>query len=431
MTTDAKVTLWGTTIGAVTWDSDKELAIFQYTPEIVEHGIEVAPLMMPLRTEPYSFPNLSRETFSGLPGLLSDSLPDKYGNDLINVWLSRQGRTPNSMNPIETLCYIGSRGMGALEYEPSISPKGGIDTKLDVDALSNLASEIVSNREEMSFSNRNYDDTELLSKILQVGTSAGGARAKAIVTWNGEDEFRSGQVQAREGFSHWILKFDGIAENADKELADPKGYGKIEYAYYKMALNAGISMMECVLYQESNRAHFMTRRFDRTDDGLKQHVLTLGAQQHFDFNHAGGYSYEQALQTILLLNGPVSDVEEQFRRAVFNVLARNQDDHVKNISYLMDQEGNWSLSPAYDITYSYNPSGKWTGKHQMSLNNKRGEFTKEDLFGLAKTGGIKRTKAEKIINKVQNAVSDWLSIAEAVGINEKQASEINNVLREL
>lgn len=423
--TIAEVRLWGKTIGAVSWDESTELANFEYESAFVDSSIEVAPVAMPLSDQIYSFPALPRETFLGLPGLLADSLPDDFGNALIDAWLAKEGRDPESFNPVERLCYTGNRGMGALEYVPSQGPSNTKSARVDVQALVELASEILTKRNKLqgSFARPNREDA--LQNILHVGTSAGGARAKAIIAWNPEtDEVRSGQVKAGQGFSYWLLKFDGVSGNKDKELEDPAGYGLIEYAYYKMALEAGINMRECRLLKENGRSHFMTHRFDRTDSGRKIHMQSLCAMEHFDFKKAGAHSYEQALRTIRKLEMPMDSIEEQFRRMAFNIIGRNQDDHVKNIAFLMDQSGTWALSPAFDMTYSYNPRGVWTSTHQMSLNGKRDNFELDDFKACAKNASMKRSRAEEILQQVQNAVLKWKDFAKEAGVPDDVADRI-------
>ncbi len=421
----AEVRLWGKTIGAVSWDEGTQLANFEYESAFIDSGIEVAPVAMPLSDQIYSFPALPRGTFHALPGLLADSLPDDFGNALINAWLAKEGRDPQSFNPVERLCYTGNRGMGALEYVPSQGPSNTKSVRVDVQALVELASEILTKRNKFQgpFASPNREGS--LQNILRVGTSAGGARAKAIIAWNPEtDEVRSGQAKAEQGFSYWLLKFDGVSGNKDKELEDRAGYGLIEYAYYRMALEAGIDMKECRLLKENGRNHFMTRRFDRTDSGGKIHMQTLGAMEHFDFKKAGAHSYEQALRTIRKLDMPMDSIEEQFRRMAFNIIGRNQDDHVKNIAFLMDQSGAWSLSPAFDMTYSYNPSGAWTSTHQMSLNGKRDHFDLEDFKACSKNASMKRGRAEEILQQVQNGVLKWKDFAKEAGVRHVVADSI-------
>lgn len=321
----ARVILWGSDIGAVTWLPDRGTSVFQYTPEFARSRINVAPVMMPLTDVPYEFPSLSRETFKGLPGLLADSLPDKFGNALINAWLSRQGRDPSSFTSVERLCYTGTRGMGALEFKPMLSEAPTAQRLIQIDALVALANRVLDDRIALGGKFGGDDDQQVIEDILRVGTSAGGARAKAVLAWNAQTgEFRSGQAPAAKGFSHWLMKFDGVAGNADREIADPQGFGRIEYAYFLMARAAGIEMEECRLHEEGGRAHFMTRRFDRTDTGAKLHMQSLGALMHYDFNIAGAYAYEQALQAIRRLRLSTSEVEQQARRALFNVLARTR-----------------------------------------------------------------------------------------------------------
>lgn len=426
MSTVARVKLWGSTIGAVSLEEGAQSATFEYAPDFARSGIEVSPMQMPLSGRRYTFPGLPSGTFHGLPGLLADSLPDRYGNALIDAWLARQGRT--HFNAVERLCYTGIRGMGALEFEPSTGPTSNSSKALAVEALVALASEVLSQRSGWRSSLENSE--EVLQDILRVGTSAGGARAKAAIAWNPETgEVRSGQIEAGSGFSYWLLKFDGVSGNKDKELEDPLGYGAIEYAYSQMAGAAGVQMSECRLLEEGGRRHFMTKRFDRLDDGSKLHMQSLCALAHYDFNSAGAHSYEQALAVIRSLGMSMSEVEQQFRRMAFNIIARNQDDHVKNIAFLMDKRGRWALSPAFDVTYSYNPQGAWTCTHQMSMNDKRDRFTMEDFRACARTVSMRRGRADEIVHEVLTAVSEWESFAEAAGVEPRWITQIRGALR--
>ncbi|NOY12397.1 MAG: type II toxin-antitoxin system HipA family toxin [Deltaproteobacteria bacterium] len=430
MTTLAEVRLWGRTIGAVSLADGDEVAAFEYDPAFAQSGIELSPLVMPLATHIYRFPELSRQTFHGLPGLLADSLPDRFGNALINTWLATRGRQPDSFNAVERLCYTGERGMGALEFVPAIGPKARKANRIQIDQLVELASELLLQRNGLQVSFTVGSKERALNDILRVGTSAGGARAKAVIAWNPTtNEVRSGQIAADEGFEYWLLKFDGVRGNRDKELEDPQGYGVIEYAYYRMAKDCGIAISDCRLFEENGRRHFMARRFDRLAGGRKLHMQSLGALAHYDFNLAGAYSYEQALLVIRQLGLPMSAVEEQFRRMVFNVVARNQDDHVKNIAFLMDKSGRWSLSPAFDITYSYNPAGSWTNSHQMTINSKRTNFTLDDFKACARAAALKRGRAEKIIAEVKQVVANWKHYADAAGVDPLQRDQIAATLR--
>ncbi|WP_326526681.1 HipA domain-containing protein [Dokdonella sp.] len=430
MTTVAEVRLWGRSIGAVSVEDARSAAAFQFTYEFTRSGIQVSPLRMPLSDRVYSFPGLARETFHGLPGLLADSLPDRFGNALIDTWLATQGRSAESFNAVERLCYIGSRGMGALEFAPAQGPKSRTSEPLDIAALVQLASDVLSQRSGLRHSMASADTAETLRDILRVGTSAGGARAKAVIAWNRQtNEVRSGQVAAGDGFDYWILKFDGVSGNRDKELEDPTGYGSIEYAYALMARAAGIDISECRLLEENGRRHFMSRRFDRLAGGEKLHMQSLGALAHFDFNLAGAYSYEQALQVMRTLDLPMASIEQQFRRMAFNIVARNQDDHVKNIAFLMDKQGRWSLSPAFDVTYSYNPDGLWTATHQMSMNGKRDDFALEDFRTCAKFASMKRGRAETILDDVIAAVKRWPDFAEQAKVEVKWQKAIASSLR--
>lgn len=430
LTTLARVQLWGRTIGAVSLEDGRDYARFQYDPAFANSGIDISPITMPLSDRVYVFPDLPRHTFHGLPGLLADSLPDQFGNTLIDAWLATQGRTPDSFNVVERLCYTGARGMGALEFVPATGPKPTRAKKIEIDSLVRLASEVLSHRNDLQVSFADKSKADALKDILRVGTSAGGARAKAVIAWNrNTNEVRSGQIPAGVGFDYWLLKFDGVAGNKDKELEDPKGYGAIEYAYSLMASAAGVSTSECRLLAEHGRRHFMTRRFDRLDGGEKLHMQSLCAMAHFDFNSPGSYAYEQALLIIRQLGLPTSAVEEQFRRMAFNIMARSQDDHVKNIAFLMDKDGNWSLSPAFDVSYSYNPTGAWTASHQMTMNGKRDQFTMADFRACARSASMKRGRAESIIDEVRAAVVKWPDYAQTAEVMDAWREQIQQNLR--
>jgi serine/threonine-protein kinase HipA len=417
----ATVSLWGVEIGAVTWDSQADAAVFEYMPDFLESGIQVSPTVMPLSSRTFTFPELSRNTFKGLPGLLADSLPDKFGSALIDQWLVREGIDKKDFSPVQRLCYIGSRGMGALEFIPSVDRKAPRDEgTLDIAAMVGLADKILTERQELGGAIDLGDDAvtlETLREILQVGVSAAGARAKVVVAWNeATQDVRSGQLTLPAGFQHWLLKFDGVSNNRDKELADGKGYGLMEYAYYRMASDAGIQMNECRILEENGRHHFMTKRFDRTASGEKLHMQSLGALAHYDFNMAGAYSYEQAIQMAERLELGMAAVEQLYRRALFNIMARNQDDHVKNIAFLMDSSGTWQLSPAFDLTFAYNPDGEFTSKHQMSLNGKRDDFTRQDFLDTASRFNIPASRAKTLIEEVTQGVRNWEAHAQEAGV---------------
>ncbi len=424
----AEVTLWGNPIGVVAWDANRSVGNFEYTREFQHSGIELAPRTMPLGSRIYSFPELNPESFYGLPGLLADSLPDKFGNLLINEWLLRTGRDVTSFTPVERLCYIGERGMGAMEFKPALRTTVDKSRRLELDRLVKLANEALQQKSRLKTKLGDNDEASLqaMEDILLVGTSAGGARAKAVIAWNRRtQEIRSGQVKAPGGFTYWILKFDGVSGNRDKELADPQGYGKVEYAYHLMATAAGIDMSPCELLDENGRSHFLTRRFDRTDDGKKIMMQSLCALGHFDFNQAGAYSYEQALQMAEDLGTTPDERRQLYRRMLFNVAARNHDDHTKNIAFLMDKSGSWTLSPAFDVTYSYNPTGEWTNQHQMSINGKRTDFELEDLLAVGRRFrviGIRRAK--EMLADVHEATERWPEFAERANVDHTWRSEI-------
>lgn len=423
----AAISLYDTEIGAVTWDAERELGIFEYDAAFLRSGIEVSPLHLPLRAGVFSFAGLSRATFKGLPGLLADSLPDKFGNLLINQWLTTQGRTADSFNPVERLCYLGSRAMGGLEFRPVLFEESPSE-RLDLAELVSLANEALAQRETLE---ANLEESKAaLATILRIGTSAGGARAKAVIAWNSKtQEIRSGQLKPMRGFESWLIKFDGVAENRDKELGDPLGYGRIEYAYHLMARAAGITMSDCRLLEENGRAHFMTRRFDRGPKGEKFHLQTLCAMAHFDFNEAGAYSYEQAFEIARRLNLTQPEVTELYRRALFNILSRNQDDHTKNLSFMMGRDGIWRLAPAYDLIYAYNPTGAWTHRHQMSLAGKRADFHTKDLLEAGTAANLKPAKAKEILDQVHTAVSRWQEFAGIAGVPAAWVAEIQRNLR--
>jgi serine/threonine-protein kinase HipA len=410
----ATVLLGGHEIGAIAWNNARGVGEFAYEPSFVRQGHEVAPLMMPLRSGVFSFPELRRETFHGLPGLLADALPDRYGNRIIDVWLQRQGRSIPDFTPVERLCYMGVRGMGGLEFRPALGPQTRKAVPIEVADLTQLVGDILRHRTNWAV-NLTGEKAKALNTIIRVGTSAGGNRAKAVIAWNPKThEVRSGQVPAPTGFEPWILKFDGVN---DASLGDPVGFGRVEFAYHKMAQAAGMEMTACRLLEEGNRAHFMTRRFDRDESGKKIHMQSLCAMGHYDFNAAGEHGYEQAFSVIQRLNLGHPALHEMFRRMVFNIVARNQDDHTRNIAFLMDGQGHWRLAPAFDVIWSCNPAGEWTNRHQMSVNGKRTGFTRGDLLAVADQFGVKR--ADEIIDQVASAVSQWRRYASETGVGSE------------
>lgn len=430
MTTVAEVYLWKSRVGIVALEDGSDVALFEYDPDFAQSGIQVSPITMPLGRRVFSFPGLNRESFHGLPGMLADSLPDAFGNAVIDRWLAGQGRTPASLNAVERLCYTGSRGMGALEYVPALGPQASEQDVVDVDALADLAERILREREAFRV---NDNEEDAMQQIIRVGTSAGGARAKAVVAWNETTgEIRSGQVDAGPGYGQWIVKFDGLTSNRDRESSDAPGYTRIEYAYYLMARACGIEMSECRLHERGERRHFMTRRFDRdAQSNAKIHMQTLAGLAHLDYMDPSSHSYEDAVRIMRMLGLGQDEVDQLFRRMVFNVMARNQDDHVKNISFLMDRRGVWRLAPAYDMTYAYNPHGKWTGVHQMSVNGKRAEIEKDDLIAAADGMSVGRRKAQSIISCVRDSVADWESFAAKADVGERDMLAVKRAFVEL
>ncbi|MDQ3002760.1 MAG: type II toxin-antitoxin system HipA family toxin [Fibrobacterota bacterium] len=429
MVSVARVLLWEKPVGAVLWDDKRGAASFEFEPGFLKLELDIAPIKMPLaemgkRGRIFTFPALATETYKGLPGLLADSLPDRFGNSLIDNWLAMQGRDPASVNPVERLCYMGTRGMGALEFQPAQHPADRNKSNLlEISELVSLAKEALAQRRTMKASLKKKRAANL-AEIIKVGTSAGGARAKAIIAYNEKNgAVQSGQVKAPKGFTHWLIKFDGVT---NAKLGDPKGFGRIEYAYHKMAVACGITMTQCRLLEENHRAHFMTQRFDRAGNA-KLHMQTLCALAHFDYNDPNAYSYEQAFQVMREMRLPYPDAKQLYTRMVFNVVARNQDDHTKNISFLMDNKGTWRLSPAYDITNAHDPGNKWMSRHQMSVNGKRDKFTRADLMAVAKEMNIK--KPGEIIESVVSAVGDWPIYAKEAGVEKGQVTAIGKQSR--
>lgn len=420
----ARVKIWGEYVGAVLWDAEREIGIFEFEPAFIKKDLDLSPFQMPLKeikrgNTVFEFNRLNKYTFYGLPGLLADALPDKYGTQLLDAWLAAHGRMPGSMNPVERLCYLGKRGMGAMEFEPSTRNEKDISVTVEIRSLVEMAQQILGQRKSFS-TNIKADIKKGLEDIIRVGSSAGGARAKAIIAYNeNTNEVRSGQVAAPKGFDHWLLKFDGVT---NKELGDPAGYGRIEFAYYQMALDCGIDISESRLLEENGRAHFMTKRFDRMKGKEKLHIQTLCAMQHYDFSRVGLYAYEQVFQTLRLMNLPAKTHEQLFRRMVFNVMAKNCDDHTKNISFIMNKKGNWNLAPAYDMTYSYNPESQWVNKQNLSVNGKTNSITENDLLKVGKEMNIK--KAKEILSQTLDVLSNWSLYAKNAGVNKQQIKTI-------
>lgn len=427
----AEIKIWGEIVGAVVWSENTGVSSFEFDSKFVQLGWDLAPIKMPItnRNKIFSFPELrasrtsAYDTFKGLPGLLADTLPDNYSNQLINVWLAQNGRPSNSMNPVEQLCFIGSRGIGALEFEPAQLKASKRAFKIEIDSLVDVAQKMLTKRENFEANLKAAEEKEMI-EILKIGTSAGGARPKAIITYNKKTgEVKSGQAKSPQGFEHWLIKLDGVS---DVQFGESKGYGRVEMAYYLMAKDCGIEMMECKLFEENKRAHFMTKRFDREGNETKHHIQSLCAIQHYDYNDVNSYSYEQLFQTMRVLRLPYPQAEQLFRRMVFNVLAKNCDDHTKNFSFRLIKGKQWELSPAYDICYAYRADSKWVSQHALSINGKRKDITSKDLLSIAKSMNIK--KAEKIITEIKNKTANWNAYAEQTNVNSSLRNSINKVL---
>lgn len=425
MNDTAEVFLWGTRIGIIHQDKEKAYASFEYDRDFAQSGIEVSPIRMPLSTNIYEFPTLVGEPFYGMPGLVADSLPDRFGNAVIEQWLMSKGKSLADFNAIDRLCYTGKRGMGALEYVPATTDINDIDESINVREMVAFASEVLSERENISLKS---DDDLTYAQLVQVGSSAGGARAKAIIAWNeATNEVRSGQTDHNPGFDYWLMKFDNVAHNGDHGLEDKPEYTLIEYAYFLMARTAGITMNECRLYKADGDCHFMTKRFDR-ENGDKRHMQSLGALAHISYQVPAVCGYEAAAMYMKEIGITYVETEQFYRRMVFNCLAVNQDDHVKNISLLMDRAGQWTLSPAYDVTFAFNPSNKWLRAHQMTVNGKVSQIVLEDLILSGLKMGLKERRCKAIISEVKEAVNQFETFANQAGIKEKTYEYIKSVI---
>lgn len=425
MNTTAEIFLWGTRVGIIHQDLDKPYAAFEYDKDFLKSGIEIAPIMMPLSNIVYEFPSLAGEPFFGMPGLVVDSLPDTFGNKVIEQWLASQGKSLKSFTAIDRLCYTGKRGMGALEYVPASTEMNDINEDINVSEMVKFASDILNQRAAITL---NAQESLTYSQLVQVGSSAGGARAKALIAWNEKtNEIKSGQLNLDKDFEYWLMKFDNVSKNGDHGLEDVPEYTLIEYAYYKMALDAGIQMNECRLYSIAGDSHFMTKRFDRSN-GKKIHMQSLGAIAHISYKEPRLCSYEMAAGYLRDMGLPMTDIEQFYKRMVFNCIAVNQDDHVKNISLLMDKSGKWRLSPAYDITYSYDVTNKWLSAHQMTINGKKSNIGLEDLLEVGGKMGLKKSKCMDIIAMISHVVADFEKYANGTNIREKTYMEIKKVL---
>jgi serine/threonine-protein kinase HipA len=429
----AFVHIWGTMVGAVAWDDSAGLATFEYDSSFKNKNWDLSPLKMPLQATKniFNFPELKPgfnsplDTFKGLPGLLADVLPDKYGNQLINRWLAQNGRVPNSMNPVEMLCFIGTRGMGAMEFEPAALKESKRTFSIEIDSLVDIAQKMLSNKSSFS-TNLKKDDEQAISEILKVGTSAGGARPKAVIAYNERTgEVRSGQTIAPKGFEHWLLKLDGVS---DVQLGASTGYGRVEMAYYNMAIACGIDMMTSRLLEENGRAHFITKRFDREDGDVKHHIQTLCAIQHYDYNSVSSFSYEQLFQTMRELKLSYPEAEQMFRRMVFNVIARNCDDHTKNFAFRLKKNSQWELAPAYDLCHAYKPDHQWVSQHSLSINGKRKGISKKDLLVIGKS--IRCKEASIIIEEIESIIMNWKRFANEVGVSGKLRDAIDTTIKD-
>jgi serine/threonine-protein kinase HipA len=429
----AFVKIWGVLAGAVAWDERTGIATFEYDAAFKKRNWDLSPLKMPIQFAKniFSFPELMPDrkspfdTYKGMPGLLADVLPDKYGNQLINMWLAQNGREPNSMNPVEMLCFIGTRGMGAMEFEPAVLKESKRTFSIEMDSLVDIAKKMLSQKSSFK-TNLKKEDEEAMMEILKIGTSAGGARPKAVIAYNEKTgEVRSGQTNAPKGFEHWLLKLDGVS---DIQLGASTGYGRVEMAYYNMAVACGVDMMPSMLLEENGRAHFMTKRFDREDGDIKHHIQTLCAMNHYDYNAVTSFSYEQLFQTMRELKLSYPEAEQMFRRMVFNVISRNCDDHTKNFAFRLKKDAQWELAPAYDLCHAYKPNHHWVSQHALSVNGKRKGITKNDLLIVGQL--IKCKHAAAIIDEIEATVFNWKKFANKVGVTSKLSDAIYSTIKD-
>ncbi|GHA00606.1 toxin HipA [Arenicella chitinivorans] len=436
MVTEAiRVSLDGVDIGAVSYDSDTGVGAFEYTPEAIRRGVELSPIKMPLARRIYSFPNLRDAPFYGLPGLIADSLPDDFGNAVLNAWVASQGRQPSSITPLQRLQFTGRRGMGALEYLPATRLKGlNTSQQVEIDTLVSIAQDILDSRSEfeVNLSVSGQEDREAMLALLSVGMSAGGARPKAVLAFNSDfTQVRSGQTDIPSGFTHYLMKFDGVSEHRiDREtFGDPMGYGAMEFVYALMAKHCDIDMMPCRLLAEGNRRHFITARFDRSGN-TKRHVQTLNGMDHVNYKKPGSYSYAELFALARKLRLSANDAMQLFRRMVFNVVARNHDDHAKNFAFILSQDGHWQLAPAYDIAYSYKAGSKWVNSHWMTINGKRDQFDRQDFYAFAELSSLfTRRTIDHMLDQTIEQLSHWSTLAKEHDVPKTLIAEVAANLR--
>jgi len=409
-------------VGALGFDTETGTSTFQYAPAFISSGIELSPIHMPLSDRIYGFPGLDYAAFRGLPGLLADSLPDDFGNAVLNAWIAGRGQAVSELSPIQRLKYTGKRGMGALTFKPAMQVKSlNRSQDVEIESLVRIAQEVLDSRGtfQVELSSGGQEDKEAMLSLLSVGMSAGGARPKAVLAFNDDfTQVKSGQVDIPKGFEHYIVKFDGVTEHSSdaQSFGDPQGYGAMEYVYYIMANACGIDMMPCGLLNEGPRRHFMTRRFDRQGN-RRIHYQSLNGLAHVSYKRPGEYSYAELFGVARKLKLPAKSAGQLFRRMVFNIVARNHDDHSKNFAFLFDEDNGWHLAPAFDVAFSFKPGSKWVNSHWMTINGKRDGFNREDFYTFRSLSPLfSRRKVDNILDEVISAVSNWPELAREHGV---------------
>lgn len=429
-----EVYLWGTKIGAIAYEPGQtEVSTFEYDKDFIKMGIEVSPISVPIKYSIHTFDDISKKTFHGLAGFIADSLPDKFGNQLIDQYFALKGRSSSDITPLDRLLYIGNRAMGALEFKPAINlDDKNKNIELNLQDLSQLAEMILIKKEKFANELKNSDKKNVIN-LLRIGSSAGGARSKALVAMDKDGKLYDGTINHKKACKYYLLKFDS-SSNSDRDNKDPKGMTKVEYIYSILARKCNINMPYTTFIQIEDDFHFLIERFDRIDKNKgftkdKLHYVSWCGMAHAHRDETGAFSYEQLVMIVRELKLGQDSVFEIFKRAVFNLVGRNQDDHTKNFGFLMDRNGRWSLSPAFDITYSYDPEGKWTKSHQITLNGKEDNFTLEDIISFGKYCNLSKKKSLEVLNNTVSAFKEFPKLADRYKVDRRLKESIYSNLR--